>query len=91
MVKKHKHPREDGGLTSRKLWLAVFGMLLLTGVAALTLKYAMLEAIYSSLATGILGLYALYSGANGAIKYFYSKNPVPPAPEAPKPPEPPAQ
>lgn len=90
-TKPKLHPREDGSWMSRKLHLAVFAMLLLAGIATLTLKYPMLDAVYSSFTTGILGLYALYAGANGAVKHIYSKTPPEPTTEPTKLPEPPAQ
>lgn len=65
--------QNDGGFLSRKLLLAIFGMSLLTAVAFATCKFSFLSGVYSSLCGAVVSLFALYVGANSAVKYIYSK------------------
>lgn len=74
-TKKRLSPEADGGLASRKLWLAVFAMLVVTGLGALTLVSEAVVATLPSVTAAIVALYAAYVGANVSTKWVIGRAP----------------
>lgn len=63
----------DGGTKSRKFLLAIFAMLLVSLMLLLSAQWKALDSLYSTFVGGIIGIYAIYAGANQAGKFFVSK------------------
>ena len=64
----------DDGWGSRKLWLSVFSMILITSVGIACIKYPGILAIYSELVMGVLGILSVYAGGNAFNKWQAAKN-----------------
>lgn len=65
-------PQElDGGLTSRKLWLAVLTQVFLVLVALLTTAIPSLAPLYSTIAGSLVGVLAIYCGGNVATRWVH--------------------
>jgi hypothetical protein len=65
---------KDGGYLSRKLILIVSALVLTTAMAFASCKYLGLQTIYSTFCSTIIGLTALYLGANSVAKHIILKN-----------------
>lgn len=63
----------DGGVRSRKFWLAVGTQVGIVGCALLAAKYAALSPLYDTMVGGLIGVFALYSGANIGAKHVLKK------------------
>ncbi len=66
----------DGGYTSRKYWLCVGAIALLTIVGVLTIWFPAIVAIYPELIGAVLGLVTIYCGVNVANTMVVSRAPA---------------
>lgn len=66
----------DGGYASRKYWLCIGSILLLTIVAVLAIWFPGIAAIYPELIGAVLGLTTLYCGSNVANTLVVSRAPA---------------
>ncbi len=82
----------DGGFASRKLWLVLFSMALLSGVALSAKFIPGIDAVFPTLCGSVTALAALYIGGNTATKFVAGNhavaiangpNKAPPPPEEP--------
>jgi len=65
---------KDGGYKSRKLWITVFTMALISGVSILTAKYPAIVAVHSTLVGGLISCLALFLTGNVAASHLTGKN-----------------
>ena len=79
-------PCVDGGWGSRKFWLAVFAMSLISGLGLLgsLAAFSGLGVNLPTLVGGILGALGIYSGANVGVRAVHSKAKVLPKAEPKK-------
>ncbi len=64
----------DGGYASRKLWVTVFSMVLLSAVCLSAKFIPALDGVYSTLCGAVTALAAIYVGGNTASKFVISKH-----------------
>jgi hypothetical protein len=64
----------DNGIKSRKLWITISCMLLITLGFLITAKVPALANVYSEYCMWLLGAAALYGGANAVTKHVLAKN-----------------
>lgn len=70
-VKHRDDLAEDGGYSSRKMWLTILAMILIVGVGLLT-GLTVFTALAPQLAVivgGVLGALGIYAGANVSTKF----------------------
>ena len=68
------------GFRSRKFIMTLISLVLLTGMTVLTLKYPLIEKVFPTFMSGILGVLGLYLTGNEAQKALV-KEPVKPPEE----------
>jgi hypothetical protein len=64
----------DGGLKSRKLWICVGGLVLLTVMVFVGCHYAAVAGMYAEYVGGILGVLGIYTGTNIAARASAAKH-----------------
>jgi hypothetical protein len=64
----------DGGIWSRKLWLCVGGLVLLTAMVFVGCHYAAVAGMYTEYVGGVLGVLGVYTGTNIAGRMSASKH-----------------
>jgi hypothetical protein len=62
------------GVYSRKLWLAIFCLILLIVGIFLAVKWAVVVGLYTEFVGGVVGLFSIYCGANAASKWGSAKH-----------------
>ncbi len=72
---------KDGGVKSRKLWLAVGTSVAIVISGVVAAKFPTIGPLYDTMVGGLLGVLALYLSGNVATKYTLSKG-VKPEPSA---------
>ncbi len=81
----------DGGYGSRKLWLTVFAIAVLSGVALSAKFIPGIDSVFPTLCGAVTALAALYIGGNTATKYVAGNHAVALANTANPPTQPPEQ
>jgi membrane protein DedA with SNARE-associated domain len=61
--------------TEEKFVLAIFGILVLGGVAVACAHWAAIQAVFSSFVGGVVGIYTVYAGGNLGHKFIDGKFP----------------
>ena len=61
------------GLQEEKLALCAFGVLMLTIVAGLSIRFPAIGAVYSTFVGGVVGLAGVYCGSNVAASLVGAK------------------
>jgi hypothetical protein len=64
----------DGGWKSRKLWLSVFCLILLSAFVGAACKWASIAGLYSEFVAGVLGVLSIFIGGNAATRYGATKH-----------------
>ncbi len=65
--------KADGGYRSRKLWVTIFAMLLLAGVAVASGDIPAIVSLYPTLCGSITSLAAIYLGGNTLAQHLLNK------------------
>jgi hypothetical protein len=66
---------EDNGLKSRKLWLTVFGILILAWAYWLAPWSSILPPLYTTFSASVIAILGLYFGVNAGHAFIASKTP----------------
>lgn len=64
----------DGGIKSRKLWLGVGCIIVLAAVAGCAARWAAVAGVYEPFVGGVVSLYAIFCGVDGAKHYANVKH-----------------
>jgi hypothetical protein len=76
MTKPKKPPLSQMGYRSRKLWFAIGTSLGIFAAALLASKLPAIAPLYDTMVGGLIGVQALYSGANVGAKVVMRKGQV---------------
>lgn len=64
----------DGGLKSRKLWLSVFCLMLLTAMVCVGCHFAAVAGMFPEYVGGVLGVLTIFTGGNVVARNATAKH-----------------
>ncbi len=65
---------KDGGYKSRKFWITIFTMGMITGTSLLATKYSGMASLYGTLVGGLVSCLALFLTGNVAQTHLMGRN-----------------